>query len=92
VDSTPKVLQLKVIYLQPKFRKKVNIIKIHISTLESKYFKLSRTKIEYMSYQFSSDNLNYGDVRLDGQVVPVKDIILIFEIKYCRVMEESRKI
>ena len=36
-------------------------------TLESKGFRLSRTKTEYMSAQ------EEGDVSLEGQVVPKKD-------------------
>jgi hypothetical protein len=35
-------------------------------TLESKGFILSRTKTEYMRCQFSGENLNDGDVSLDG--------------------------
>jgi hypothetical protein len=39
-------------------------------TLELKCFKLSRTKIEYMRYQFSGKNSDDGDVSLDERVVP----------------------
>jgi Reverse transcriptase (RNA-dependent DNA polymerase) len=35
-------------------------------TLESKGFRLSRTKTEYMRCQFSGENLDDGDVSLDG--------------------------
>jgi hypothetical protein len=35
-------------------------------TLESKDFRLSRTKTEYMRCQFSGKNLDDGDVSLDG--------------------------
>jgi hypothetical protein len=35
-------------------------------TLESKGYRLSRTKTEYMRCQFSGDSLDSGDVRLDG--------------------------
>jgi hypothetical protein len=41
--------------------------------LESKGFRLSRTKIEYMRCQFSRENSEDGDVSLDGQVVPMND-------------------
>jgi hypothetical protein len=42
-------------------------------TLESKDFRLSMTKIEYMRCQFSDDNSDDKNVRLDGQVVPMND-------------------
>jgi hypothetical protein len=42
-------------------------------TLESKGFRLSRTKTEYMMYQFSGENLDDGDVSLDGRTVPMND-------------------
>jgi Reverse transcriptase (RNA-dependent DNA polymerase) len=42
-------------------------------TLESKGFRLNRTKTEYMMCQFSGDNSDDGDVSLDGQVVPIND-------------------
>jgi Reverse transcriptase (RNA-dependent DNA polymerase) len=42
-------------------------------TLESKGFRLSRTKIEYMRFQFSEENSDDGDVSLDGRVVPMND-------------------
>jgi hypothetical protein len=35
-------------------------------TLESKGFRLSRTKTEYMRCQFSGKNSDDGDVSLDG--------------------------
>jgi Reverse transcriptase (RNA-dependent DNA polymerase) len=35
-------------------------------TLESKGFRLSRTKTEYLRCQFSGENLDDGDVSLDG--------------------------
>ena len=40
-------------------------------TLESKGFRLSRTKIEYMMCDFSATRHEGGDVSLDGQVVVV---------------------
>jgi hypothetical protein len=43
-------------------------------TLESKIFRLNRTKTEYMRYQFNGDNSNNRDVSLDGQVIYMKDI------------------
>jgi hypothetical protein len=42
--------------------------------LEVKCFRLSRSKMEYMKYDFSATTQEEGDVRLDGQVVPQKDI------------------
>ena len=42
-------------------------------TLESKGFRLSRTKTEYMSCDFSTSGHEDGDVSLSGQVVPKKD-------------------
>jgi Reverse transcriptase (RNA-dependent DNA polymerase) len=42
-------------------------------TLESKSFRLSRTKTEYMRCQFSGENSDDGDVSLDGRVVPIND-------------------
>jgi Reverse transcriptase (RNA-dependent DNA polymerase) len=39
-------------------------------TLESKGFRLSRTKTEYMRCQFSGENSDDRDVSLDGRVVP----------------------
>jgi hypothetical protein len=42
-------------------------------TLESKGFRLSRTKTEYMRCDFSTTRHEEGDVSLDGQVVAKKD-------------------
>jgi hypothetical protein len=42
--------------------------------LEVKYFRLSRSKTEYMKCDFSTITQEEWDVRLDGQVVPKKDI------------------
>ena len=42
-------------------------------TLESKRFRLSRTKTEYMMCDFSATSHEGGDVSLDGQVVVQKD-------------------
>jgi hypothetical protein len=43
-------------------------------TLEAKGFRLSRSKMEYIKCDFSAITQEEGDVRLDGQVVPKKDI------------------
>jgi hypothetical protein len=40
-------------------------------TLESKCFRLSRTKIEYMWCQFSGENSDDGYISLDERVVLV---------------------
>jgi hypothetical protein len=42
-------------------------------TLESKGFKISRTKTEYMRCDFGTTISEDGDVCLGGQVVPKKD-------------------
>jgi hypothetical protein len=42
-------------------------------TLESKDFRLSRTKTEYMRCQFSGENSDDGDVSLDEWVVLMND-------------------
>ena len=41
-------------------------------TLESKDFRLSRTKTEYMRCDFGGAAQEEGDVSLEGQVVPMK--------------------
>jgi hypothetical protein len=43
-------------------------------TLEAKCFMLSRSKTEYMKCDFSATTQEEGDVRLDGQMIPKKDI------------------
>jgi hypothetical protein len=43
-------------------------------TLEAKCFRLSRSKMEYMKCDFSATTQEEGDVRLDGQMVPKKNI------------------
>ena len=48
-------------------------LKLWRRTLESKGFKLSRTKTEYMMCDFSATRHERGDVILDGQVVIQKD-------------------
>jgi hypothetical protein len=47
-------------------------------TLEAKGFSLSRSKTEYLKCDFSATTQEEGDVRLDGQVVPKKDIFHYF--------------
>jgi hypothetical protein len=42
--------------------------------LEEKSFRLSRSKIEYIKCDFNTTTQEEGDVRLDGQVLPKKDI------------------
>jgi Reverse transcriptase (RNA-dependent DNA polymerase) len=42
-------------------------------TLESKDFRLSMTKTEYMRCQFSGENSDDGDVSLDERVIPMND-------------------
>jgi hypothetical protein len=43
-------------------------------TLKVKCFRLSRSKTEYIKCNFSATIQEEWDVRLDGQVVPKKDI------------------
>jgi hypothetical protein len=42
--------------------------------LEAKGFRLSMSKTEYMKCDFSATTQEEWDVRLDGQMVPQKDI------------------
>ena len=42
-------------------------------TLESKGFRLSRTKTKYMRCDFGTTTQEEEDVSLEGQVVPMKD-------------------
>jgi hypothetical protein len=42
--------------------------------LEAKCFRLSRSKTEYMKCDFSATTQEKGGVRLDGQVIPKKNI------------------
>jgi hypothetical protein len=48
-------------------------LKLWRQTLESKGFRLSRTKTEYMRCGFSTTTREEEEVSLDGQVVPQKD-------------------
>ena len=49
-------------------------------TLESKGFRLSRTKTEYMMRGFSTTRCEEEEVSLDGQVVPQKDTFRVFGV------------
>jgi hypothetical protein len=53
-------------------------------TLESKCFRLSRTKTKYMRCQFNGENSDNGDVSLDVRVVPMNDTF-----RYLRSMLQS---
>jgi hypothetical protein len=59
-------------------------LKLWRQTLESKGFRLSRIKTEYMRCQFSEENLDDGDVSLDGRVIPMNDTF-----RYLRSMLQS---
>jgi Reverse transcriptase (RNA-dependent DNA polymerase) len=48
-------------------------------TLKLKYFRLSRTKTEYMRCQFNANNTNDEDISLDEQVVSMKDTFQYFK-------------
>jgi hypothetical protein len=52
--------------------------------LESKGFRLNRTKTKYMRCQFSGENSDDGDVNLNGRVVPMNDTF-----RYLRSMLQS---
>ena len=45
-----------------------------LETLESKCFRLGRTKIEYMRCDFGAIIREEEDISLEGQVVPRKDM------------------
>jgi hypothetical protein len=49
-------------------------LKLWRRTLEAKGFRLSRSKTGYMKCDFSATTQEEGDVRLDGQMLPKKDI------------------
>jgi hypothetical protein len=70
-QETYKVVSLGVCSLQTGVDKKLELWR---QTLEAKGFRLSRSKTEYMKCDFSATTQVEGDVRLDGQVVPKKDI------------------
>ena len=48
-------------------------LELWLQTLESKGFRLSRTKTEYMRCDFGGAAQEEGDVSLEGQLVPKKD-------------------
>ena len=48
-------------------------LKLWRETLESKCFRLSRTKTEYMRCDFSTTTREDEDISLKGQVVPRKN-------------------
>jgi hypothetical protein len=54
--------------------------------LEAKCFRLSRSKTEYIKYDFSATTQEEGDVRLDDQVVPKKDTF-----RYLRLMLQKNR-
>jgi hypothetical protein len=41
--------------------------------LEVKYFRQSRSKTEYIKYDFNATTQEEGNVRIDGQVAPKKN-------------------
>jgi hypothetical protein len=47
-------------------------------TLESKGFRFSKTKIEYMRCQFGGYNSDDENISLDGQIIPMNDIFWYF--------------
>ena len=47
--------------------------------MEFKYFRLSRTKTEYMRYDFGTTTREEEDISLEGQVVPRKDTFRYLE-------------
>ena len=53
-----------------------SVLKLELwrQTLESKGFRVSRTKTEYMRCDFGNATHEEGDVSFEGQVVPRKDI------------------
>ena len=64
--TKPRVMALIYILINGK-------LELRRRTLESKGFRLSRTKTEYMLCDFSSTRHEGGDVSLDGQVVAQMD-------------------
>ena len=49
-------------------------LELWLQTLEFKGFRVSRTKTKYMRRDFGNATHEEGDVSLEGQVVPKKDI------------------
>jgi len=66
IKTKPRVMALIYILINRK-------LELRRRTLESKEFRLSRTKTEYMMCDFSSTRHEGGDVSLDGQVVAQMD-------------------
>ena len=67
------------VVLVDKSRARVNRkLELWRRTLESKGFRLSRTKTEHMMCDFSATRHEGGDVSLDGQVVAQKDTFSVF--------------
>jgi hypothetical protein len=54
-------------------------LKLWRRILEAKCFRLSRSKTEYMKYDFSATTQEEGDVRLVGHVVSKKDTFRYLE-------------
>ena len=52
-------------------------------TFESKSFRLSRTKTEYMRCDFGEAAQEERDVSLEGQVVPKKDTVTPLVLRAC---------
>jgi len=50
-------------------------LKLWREILESKDFRLSRTKTEYMRCDFGTTTREEEDISLEGQVVPMKDTL-----------------
>jgi hypothetical protein len=57
-------------------------LKLWRQTLESKCFRINRTKTEYMRCDFGTTISEDGDVSLGGQVVPKKDTICYLDQCY----------
>jgi hypothetical protein len=63
------------IVIVDKSREGVNRkLKLWRQTLESKRFRISRTKTEYMRCDFGTTISEDGDISLGGQVIPKKDM------------------
>ena len=63
------------VVLVDESRREVNKkLELWRETLESKGFRLNRTKTEYMRCDFGTTTWEEKDISLEGQVVPRKDI------------------
>jgi hypothetical protein len=58
-------------------------LELWLQTLESKGYRISRTKSEYLRCDFSGVMYKYGDFNLEGQIAPKRDIF----IYCCKAME-----